>query len=276
MVGKNKNIRQISILGTGWLGFPLAKRLMQLGYTVKGSTTSAEKLPMLTAEGIQAYQISVEPEGISGDVQKFLEGTDVLIIDIPPGMRRDPKKQFSKAIQLLAEAVERSAVKKLIFVSSISVYAETDSFPIYTESTAPNADSAAGKELAASEEILLKNDIFETTVLRFGGLFGGDRHPVKYLAGRTGLSNPLGPVNLIGREDCIGIIEKLLKNDIFGTVYNAVYPLNPPKEKYYRKKAEEMGLPAPEFSHEKASEGKIISSSKLMRELEYEFVEKID
>ncbi|MGB7784589.1 MAG: NAD(P)H-binding protein [Salinimicrobium sp.] len=270
------HFRNIGILGTGWLGLPLAKRLLSLGYSVKGSTTSAEKLSKLSSEGIAAWQIAVEPEGISGNIRGFLEETEVLIIDIPPGMRRDPKKEFSKAIKLLAEAVERSAIKKLIFVSSISVYEETESFPIYTEDTAPNAGSASGIELAASEEILLKNDIFETTVLRFGGLIGGDRHPVKYLAGRENLSNPLGPVNLIHREDCIGIILKLLEKGIFGTVYNAVYPLNPPKEKYYQQKAKAMGLKEPLFDHSKDSVGKIISSSKVMRELEYEFKARIN
>lgn len=262
-------------MGIGWLGLPLAKHLLALGCRVKGSTTSAEKLPMLSAEGIEAFEIAVEPEAISGDIQKFLKETDVLIIDIPPGMRKDPKKRFSRAVQNLSEAIEKAGVKKVIFVSSISVYEETESFPIYSEATAPNATSAAGKELAASEEILLKNGIFETTVLRFGGLFGGKRHPVNYLAGRTGLTNPLGPVNLIGRRDCIGIIERLLEKGISSTVYNAVYPLNPPKEKYYAAKAEEFGLPKPEFTHDKPSVGKIISSSKLMRELGYEFRERI-
>jgi 3-hydroxyisobutyrate dehydrogenase-like beta-hydroxyacid dehydrogenase len=30
---------KISILGCGWLGFPLAKALLKDGFTVKGSTT---------------------------------------------------------------------------------------------------------------------------------------------------------------------------------------------------------------------------------------------
>mgnify|MGYP003615968040 CR=1 FL=1 len=38
---------KISILGCGWLGFPLAQKLIETGYEVKGSTTSESKLEAL-------------------------------------------------------------------------------------------------------------------------------------------------------------------------------------------------------------------------------------
>ncbi len=264
-------IKQIAILGTGWLGLPLAKELLKKGFSVKGSTTSAEKLPLLKDAGIESYLVNVAAEGISGDISGLLKETDVLIVDIPPGLRKNPELDFFGGIEKLSVAIEKSGVKKLLFVSSISVYEETESFKIYTEGTAPNATSRAGQELASAERILLENAFFDTTVLRFGGLIGAGRHPVKYLAGRKNLVNPLGPVNLIHQDDCIGIILSILEKDKFGEVYNAVYPLNPPKEEYYRKKAKELGLELPEFDHSKPSVGKIISASKVMRELEYEF-----
>ena len=266
---------KIAILGCGWLGFPLAKALLKEGYTVKGSTTSAEKLRMLSSEGIEAFLIKVASEGISGATGDFLMDVDVLVIDIPPGLRKDPESNFFGAIKNLSEAIENSGVKKVIFVSSSGVYEDTESFRIYTEDTEPNADSASGRELIASEKILSQNPLFETTVIRFGGLIGEDRHPVRYLAGRKELANPLGPVNLIQRSDCIGIIKRILKKGIFGTSYNAVFPYNPPREKYYREKAQELGLELPEFDHSKPSLGKVISSSKVMRELEFEFYKKI-
>lgn len=267
--------KHIAILGTGWLGLPLAKTLLEQGYSVKGSATSEGKLAALTSEGIDAFVIKVAAEGISGEIESFLKDVDILIIDIPPGLRKDPERDFSGGIRKLSEAIEKAGVKKVLFVSSISVYEETESFKIYTEATRPNAEGRSGKELFSAERILMENNSFDTSVLRFGGLLGGERHPVKYLAGRKNLSNPLGPVNLIHQNDCIGIILKILEKDKFGEVYNAVYPLNPPKEEYYQKRAAEFGLEPPQFDHSKPSEGKIISASKVMRELEYEFREKI-
>ncbi|MDX1753168.1 MAG: NAD(P)H-binding protein [Salinimicrobium sediminis] len=257
------------------MGLPLAKMLLAEGFSVKGSTTSAEKLPTLRNAGIKPYQIKVTSEGIEGDIADFLTATDVLVVDFPPGLRKDPKMDYSGAIRLLSEAVETSGVKKVIFVSSISVYEETENFTIYTEDTEPNASSASGKALISAEKIMLQNSVFDTTIIRFGGLIGAGRHPVKYLAGRSALANPLGPVNLIHLKDCLQVIKKLLENDIFGEIYNAVYPLNPPREKYYKEKAREAGLEEPHFDHSKPSVGKVISASKGMRELGVEFQQGI-
>ena len=245
--------------------------LLQEGISVKGSTTSADKLSVLRNEGIEAFQIRVAAEGIEGDLKGFLASADVLIVGFPPGLRKDPKMDFSGAVAGLAEGIGASGVKKVIFVSSISVYEETESFTIYTEDAEPNATSASGREIISAEKILLENPLFDTTVIRFGGLIGAGRHPVKYLAGRSGLANPLGPVNLIHLDDCLRVIKKLLENDIFGTVYNVVFPLNPPREKYYTQKAREAGLEIPQFDHSKPSIGKIISTSKVMRQLGVEF-----
>lgn len=242
--------------------------LLDEGVSVKGSTTSSEKLTVLRNAGIQGFQLKVTSEGIEGDMESFLSSTDVLIIDFPPGLRKDPGLNYSGAIEKLAEAIAASGVKKVIFISSISVYEENESFSIYTEDSLPNATSASGKEIISAEKILLQNGSFETTIIRFGGLIGAGRHPVKYLAGRSGLANPLGPVNLIHLKDCLLVIKKVLEKDIFGEKYNAVYPLNPPREKYYEAKAREAGLDEPRFDHSKPSVGKIISASKVMRELD--------
>ena len=47
----------IAILGCGWLGFPLAIRLLQAGHKVEGSTTSVMKLQELSEEGIGPHLI---------------------------------------------------------------------------------------------------------------------------------------------------------------------------------------------------------------------------
>ena len=245
--------------------------LISEGFAVKGSTTSENRITLLEKAGIEPFSIKVNAEGVLGKVEQFLKQADVLIIDFPPGLRKDPKMDYSGAIEHLAAAIEASGVKKVIFISSISVFAETESFKIYTEDVEPNAASASGKEIISAEKILLQNSFFDTTVIRFGGLIGAGRHPVKYLAGRSGLANPLGPVNLIHLKDCLEVIKKVLENDIFGEVYHAVFPLNPPREKYYSEKAREAGLEIPLFDHSKRSVGKVISASKVMRELGVNF-----
>ena len=46
---------KISILGCGWLGFPLAKKLIEIGFEVKGSTTSENKLALLKSNNIEPF-----------------------------------------------------------------------------------------------------------------------------------------------------------------------------------------------------------------------------
>ncbi|HEU4496944.1 MAG TPA: SDR family oxidoreductase [Flavobacterium sp.] len=262
---------QISLLGCGWLGLPLAEALLKEGCTVKASTTSPEKLEKLEASGLHPYLVTLSEIGISGSIHDFLEGTAVLIIDIPPKLRGEGKENFTAKIKNLVPEIEKAVIKKVLFVSSTSVYAEVAHFPIVTEETPPDPDSEAGRQLLEAEQLLQDCKSFKTTVLRFGGLVGEDRHPIKFLAGRKNIENPLGPINLIHRKDCIGIILKIIKEDIFGETFNAVAPVHPGRQDYYTKKALAFGLPAPAFSLEKQSAGKIIDSRKLMEVLDYQF-----
>ncbi|TXI71383.1 MAG: SDR family oxidoreductase [Flavobacterium sp.] len=274
--------KKIAILGCGWLGLPLAKSLLSKSYEVKGSTTSESKLEVLKNSGISPFQIQLEEHQIIGNIEDFLKETNFLIIDIPPGLRKETSTSyemtFVNKVKTLILFIEKSDVQKVIFVSSTSVYG--DSFPIVeiTEETKPNPDTESGKQLVIAETLLQSNPNFKTTVIRFGGLLGDDRHPVKFLAGRTNVENPDAPVNMIQREDCIGIIEKILKqvqHDNWGETFNAVAPQHPTRKAYYHKKAENLNLPLPTFAENSESKGKIISSEKVETILSYSFQKEI-
>lgn len=276
--------KKISILGCGWLGLPLAKSLLAKGYEVKGSTTSESKLEVFKNAGISPFQIQLDTHQIIGNMEDFLKETNVLVIDIPPGLRRETSTSnemtFVNKIKNLIPFIEKSGFQKVIFVSSTSVYG--DDFPIVeiTEETQPNPDTESGKQLVIAETLLQSNPHFKTTVIRFGGLLGEDRHPVKFLAGRTNVENPNAPVNMIQREDCIGIIEKSLDfarddNWEWNQTFNAVAPQHPTRKAYYHKKAEIFNLPLPTFAENSESKGKIISSKKVETILGYSFQKEI-
>lgn len=272
----------ITILGCGWLGLPLAKSLLSKGYNVKGSTTSATKLKTLKEAEIMPFQIQLNEQEIIGNVSDFLHETDVLIIAIPPGLRKEilssEEMTFINKMKILIPYIEKSGIQKVLFVSSTSVYG--DRFPIieYTESTQTHPDTESGRQLVLSEKLLQSNIHFKTTVIRFGGLLGEDRHPIKFLAERTQIENPDGPVNLIQREDCIGIIIKSLDfayKDKWGETFNAVAPQHPTRKNYYQKKAQQFNLPLPNFVEDTKSKGKIISSKKVETILDYSFQKEI-
>jgi nucleoside-diphosphate-sugar epimerase len=260
---------QISILGCGWLGLPLTKALLENGFTVKGSTTSDEKLSVLENLGIQSYLIALSENETVGNLNDFLENSNILIIDVPPKLRGSEKENFVSKIKNVIPFIERSTVKNVLFISSTSVYGEDNS--IVTEETELNPDTESGRQLLQAEQLLQSNPNFKTTILRFGGLIGEDRHPIHFLAGRKNLDNPNAPINLIHQDDCIGIILKIIKLDCWNETFNAAAPSHPSRKDYYTQKAIDFNLALPEFNSENPTFGKTILSSKVENVLGYTF-----
>ncbi len=260
---------QISILGCGWLGFPLALSLQRKGFVIYGSTTSRSKLETLRSAAIHPFLINLTEVNIEGDINSFLDGSDVLIIDIPPKMRNNPSPSFSEKIKELIPFILASTVNRVLFVSSTSVFGNHQG--CVNEDTEPLPDTASGEELLKSERLLNENPCFKTTILRFGGLTGPDRHPVKYLAGRDDVSGANAPVNLIHREDCIGIIEKIINQNRWNETFHGVHPEHPHKKTYYTEKAIEFGLKPPQFMTDESPVHKMVESGKLSELLNYQF-----
>jgi nucleoside-diphosphate-sugar epimerase len=273
-------MRQISILGCGWLGLPLAKILIAKGFSIHGSTTSEEKLEVLKNAGINPFLIKIKSNRIVGEVVAFLEHSEILIIDIPPNLRDGSTESFIEKMEQSIPFLEQSLIKKIIFVSSTSVYSGynlstdftlEDKF-IVTEETIAIPENESGIQLLATEKILQANKKFQTTIIRFGGLIGEDRNPIRVLAGRKNIENANAPINFIHQKDCIGIIEKIIELDVWNETFNGVTPFHPTRKEYYTQKAIDFGLEIPEFDESKPSKGKIVSSKKVTKVLGYEFV----
>lgn len=267
---------QISIIGCGWLGFPLATYAIENGYSIKGSTTSTEKMTVLKSSGIDPYVINLSDTHIEGDIERCLLGSSTLIVNIPPGLRKHPEKDFVNQMRLLMSYIEPSTIKYVLFISSTSVYADLTSIPTITEDSIPNPDSNSGKQLLAVEALFQKNQNFDATILRFAGLLGPDRHPATFLSGKKDLKNPDAPVNLIHQYDCIQIIFKIIKGNHWNQTFNASTIPHPSRSDYYKLVCRNMNLPVPEFKTTSTSKGKQIDSKKLIQHLDYEFQVKLN
>lgn len=263
-------INHIAIAGMGWLGQPLASRLQQLHYQVKGSVTSPQNAAVIKSHGFSAFALQITEYGVQGEVTEFLRDVDCLIIMIPPGLRGNTGSDFVLKMTYFLEEIKKAGIPKVILISSTSVY--DDSQGMVTEKNEPQPESIAGKQLKQVEELFMATESFKTTVVRFGGLLGGSRQPARFLAGRTNLMDAEAPVNLIHRSDCISILVEIIKQDAFGYVFNAVHPDHPKKSDYYIKKAEELGLEPPTFSKPEADETfKQVDSENLGAILNYSF-----
>ena len=200
--------KNIGILGCGWLGLPLAKKLIEKGYSVNGTTTSSNKLKVLQNAGINPFTVRLSETGIEGDIEGFFSGIETLIINIPPKLRGKQTESYVEKIKFLIAAIRKGQVSKIIFVSSTAVYGNAEGEVSEESPTQPTTES--GKQLVACETLFTNEKGFQTTIIRFGGLIGPDRHPVTMLSGREQLSNGNHPINLIHLDDCIHLIMNVL------------------------------------------------------------------
>ena len=259
-------MKNIAILGCGWLGMPLAAEMSKNGYSLSGSTTTKEKLPKIESIGVSPFLIELGETELIGDIHGFLANANILIINVPP--KRKTESEFTLKLKALIPFIEKSNIAKVLFVSSTSVYGDNNN--VVSEDSVLKPETQSGKDLMKSEVLLQQNKNFQTTILRFGGLIGGDRNPIKFLSGKP-LENPNGPVNLIHQDDCIGIINAIISENSWDEIFTGVTPFHPTRQEYYLAKAKEQALPPP-IPQDGPTKGKIVTSEKLQSVLKYQFV----
>lgn len=263
---------KISILGCGWLGTPLAEELIGEGHLVKGSTTTEEKLERLEAKGITPFLLDLDPELNSQQSDEFWN-SDILFLNIPPGRRRNNVVEYhTSQIKSVIKKLRNSPVQFVIFASSTSVYPKKGGIMEEQDISSGKATRSSGEALIKAEQMLRDETDFETTVIRFGGLYGYDRNPARYLAGKKDIADGNAPINLIHRDDCIKIVLKIIHRDIRNEVFNAVSDGHPPKNQFYKLIAKQAGLEPPTFRPDSGKNYKVISNRKLIKRLDYQFI----
>ncbi|MDQ3292324.1 MAG: SDR family oxidoreductase [Bacteroidota bacterium] len=259
---------RVSILGCGWLGLPLAEKLVANGYQVYGSTTTSEKQELIRQKSIQPFLINLSDTSTEENLEKFLT-TDFLVISFPPRLRAGGESLYLPQIQKLFTALEHSPVQEVLFISSTSVYRDVNG--IVTED---NLEAIIKESPLYQAEVLLQSSSsFKTYILRFGGLIGGNRHPGRFLAGKTEVPQPGAPVNLIHLDDCLEICTQIIENSLQqNEVFNAVADQHPSRKEFYTAAANNLGLTPPQFAGTNNPQNKIISNEKIKATLKYEFI----
>ena len=247
---------RISIIGCGWLGLPLGEHLAQAGLTVLGSTTREEKLPELAAAGIEGYQFSLTPMPTGKNFNALFD-TDLLLINIPPGRKRNPPEYYEEQVKYLHYLINQHKVPRVIFVSSTSYYPNTGG-TVNTE-TPHDFNQGSSKAVVQGEKQIAKVEA-DLLILRCGGLMGGNRIPGRWFAGKPtqGADNP---VNYIHRDDLIHIIHELIdKRTWQQPVMNIVNPQHPTRREVHEAMAKKYGFESPVWQAPHKSAHKVVSS----------------
>jgi len=247
-------MNRISVLGCGWLGKPLAVSFVEDGFSVKGSTTSEDKIDALERLAIEPYLVNISE---FEEFDQFLDA-DILVIAIT-------SKDIDGFENLIAQ-IQESSIQKVIFISSTSVYPRINK--VMTEED----EVVKHHPLVEIENLFRANTFFETTIIRFAGLFGGERHPANWFKNGKKIPQPKGFVNMIHQEDCIEIIHEIISQNSWNQVFNACANHHPTRRDFYTIAKLSKDLEVPEFEENEMYQWKVISSKKIQEVLGYEFI----
>jgi len=260
--------KKVSILGCGWLGFPLARHFCEKGWTVKGSTTGEDKVNRLKEAGIIPYLIQLNPLYKGNSMEAFLD-SELLIINIPPSLRKQTENYHVEQMEGFMKHIRSSRVRKVIYISSTSVYPDLNREVLEEDVT--SIEQAESKTLFQAEEIFRTEKSLEVVIVRCAGLAGYDRNLVKHFAGKKDLLFGNAPVNLIHRDDVIGIVYELIEKGMWNRTYNISAPEHPLRKDLYSLLAVRYGYEPPQYVDSDKSAFKIISIKKLQKDLNYTF-----
>ena len=103
-------MEKIGVLGCGWLGLAFAKKAIERGYGVNATTTTPSKKQKLQLTQITPFFLEVNENEINGE-DLFFKDVSTLIISIPPGLRKNPNRNFDKIIGQIIAKIKGLQVK---------------------------------------------------------------------------------------------------------------------------------------------------------------------
>jgi nucleoside-diphosphate-sugar epimerase len=241
------------VIGYGWLGKTLALELKNQGHKVYASSRYSAKINTMDADGILPWQYDANN---TNNFPEWFNALDIIVFNLPPSGINN----YSKALEEIAQNTSEKC--SILFTSSSGVYENTEG---WIDEDSPLIQN---HPVALAEKVL-ENSGKKFIILRLAGLIGEDRHPVKYLSGKTS-GNGSHVVNLVHRSDVIRAIIQLIHAEKTDVIFNVCYPNHPSREEYYTRCAISSNLAPPYFT-ESTGTGKIVSSEKLEKELNFTF-----
>jgi nucleoside-diphosphate-sugar epimerase len=273
---------RVLIVGCGYVGLPLGAELVRRGHDVFGLRRTALAEAELQRAGIAPLHADItQPESL----HRLPDDLDWVVNCAASGGggAADYRKIYLAGNRNLVARLADAKVKKFVYTSSTSVYGQNDgSWVTETSPTEPDADTA--RVLVETEELLLaaaRQRQFPAVILRVAGIYGPARgHGFKqFLRGDARIEGDGSRwLNMIHRDDLIGIILAALERGTPGEIYNAADNEPATQLKFFEWLAAELNQPLPagvaaevEVWRKRGVTNKRVSNAKLRAELNYKF-----
>lgn len=267
--------KNVLIIGSGKLGLPLATNLAQQGFNVTTTTTTSNKVSSTVCPNPNiVYWRSQTEESINQEqcIPSFSFASnhfDMMIITIPP--KRQQNNYFHQLMALHHLALSLN-IKKLLFISSTSVWGENSG--IVNEQTIKKPASDSAIAMVEFEILINSEPNYQGSAIKLAGLIGGTRQPGRFLANKQDLAMAKAPINLVTQRDVIGIINAIIKQDIWQPSFIACAPTHPQRDEFYTLAANKLNLTPPTFScidNDIAKNSKVIDASLTAKQLNYQY-----
>lgn len=233
---------RVVIVGAGWLGKPLAQSLLQKKIKVSATRTKMEGVEALSQLGIPSFLCDLnQPKELTE--QLFQRQCDTIIGCFPPGFRRGQGDEYAHYWGNLVTHAKAAGVRKIIMVSSTTVY--PNRIQSMREQDATYAQAFGSEEFSSNARVMLQAEQcvidsgLDYVIIRCSGLFGPERHPGRFATKLSSVSS-MAPANMLHLKDAIGIIEFAL-NHLSNEVINATTPKTVSKAEFYAAAISTMG-----------------------------------
>ncbi|MDO4641132.1 MAG: SDR family NAD(P)-dependent oxidoreductase [Neisseria sp.] len=247
-------MQDVAILGFGYLGRPLAEKLY-----LKGCRISALKRNLSSDDVNLPVDLQCADLNDIGHYGAIFGSNwsdkPAWVCLLPP----TPLPNYDACLKEWCRLAEDYGVQHLIFTSSISVYGDRPRR--CDENSLPEPQTENARKILAAEHIFLSSKIPNIDILRLGGLYSADRHPLhRMLARQVPIKKPNHPVNMLHRDSAVAVLSSALTNVGGLRIRNIVEQAHPTKREFYRAQAQVLGLPLPSFETDDETNGKTVYS----------------
>ena len=238
------------VIGCGYVGTPLAQRLIALGHEVWGVRRTEASAAELTALGIKPFAADISQPGALDALPGAFDWV-VNLVSSDKGGAAEYRQVYVEGNRNLIDWARKNAVKKIVYTSSTSVYGQTDGSAVKESSPTEPATETSQLLLEAEKVLLQAAPTIPTVVLRVAGIYGPERgHLFKqYLKNEAKIPGQGARItNMIHRDDLVEVIIAALKNGRPGEIYNAVDDEPVSLLNFYRWLSETLGKWMPPFT----------------------------
>ena len=236
------SINRVWIAGAGYLGIPLAQQLLAAAYAVSASSRTLREGVVWHAWDFAAHSA----------LQDF-QAANTWVVLLPPSSGSD----YVAHMRHLCAQAQQLHTAHVVYASSTSVYGSEARVCDEESSVAPESDHA--KQMVRCEQIWQSSGLPCASILRLGGLYDDERHPVRRLSGRVAIKGGKHPVNVVSRTGAVTALAQHVAH-AQGGIFNVVEAAHPSRSEFYSQEALRLGLPLPEFDASDESRGKTVIS----------------